>query len=613
MKTKIVLIGILFLLGLSRVSAQDDLTFTASAPQTVQAGQQFQYVIEGSEQGEVELPDLGDFQLLAGPFSSYSSHSQWVNGRMNMQTIVSYAFVLRIDAEGTHTIPPASIRVGRKNYKTNEVTVTVGPAGNQSGAPSASPRPPATSSPQSREASDDAVFLRVHPSRNSVFLGEQLVAELKVYTRVNTRPASNSGDLAYEGFYKQSLDPDATASRETVDGQQYVTQVLQRHILIPQKTGDLVIAPYESDWMIQQKVQRQSPGSLFDDIFNDPFFDNYQDVPVTLKTLPVQIKVKPLPQGAPEGFTGGVGSFHMEAELSASELDINEALSLRITIRGMGNLPLLGEPRVSLPLDHDLYDVDRKVHSSTNGQKIQGSVQFEYPIIARHAGNFRIPPVVFAWFDPSTGRYHQETTEEFNFSVRKGRGEESNGGVYVPGVGKESVDDIGTDIRDISRSEPHLRPVGFALMGNRMYAIGYLILLLGATAIFVLLRMVARRNADLTLLRNRKANSAARKRLKNAQRCLKSRDLDGFYEETTRAFWGYMSDKLSLETSRLTRESVQSDLRSRQVPAEAVEEFTRILDECEYSRYAPSSQQSEPQKLLDDAIQMIQNLETHLS
>ncbi len=223
-------------------------------------------------------------------------------------------------------------------------------------------------------------------------------------------------------------------SKQDINGEQYVTQVIQRHILIPQKTGELVIEPYESEWMIPQRVQRQSSSNIFDSFFDDPFFDSYQDVPVKLATRPVTIRVKPLPAGAPAGFTGAVGDFSMRATLSENEIGVNEALSLKITIRGDGNLPLLGEPEVNLPLDHDLYDVNKSLNTSNSGNRITGSVTFEYPIVARHAGRFRIAPVNFSWFDPASKQYRSTSTDEFIFTVLKGENEDEAGNVYIPGV-----------------------------------------------------------------------------------------------------------------------------------------------------------------------------------
>jgi len=608
-----------------------DQTFTATAPAVVEAGQQFQYIIEGSEQGELTLPPLEGFQLVAGPFSSYSSTSQWINGRMTMKTVVTYTHILRATGTGEYTIAPATVRVGRKDYRTNEVAITVtnAPGGQQGGGQAGQPgggqgaqqgdrtapggggaTGPGTGS---ADGESEPVFLRVVPSKRDVYVGEQLVSGLKVYTRVNTRPASSARDIPYEGFYKRSLDPDATAQREEIGGQQYITQVIQRHILIPQKSGDVVIQPYESEWIIQQRVQRRGTGSIFDNFFDDPFFNSYQDVPVSLSTRPVTIRVKPLPAGEPEGFTGGVGDFKMNATLSASEVEVNEALSLKITVRGTGNLPLLGEPQVNLPPDHDLYDVTRSVNISTEGNRISGSVTFEYPIIARHAGRFRIAPVRFAWFDPAAGQYRSAGSGEFNFTVLKGETEESPGSVYIPGLMQERVDDIGTDIRDISRTIPLFTPLSATLFGKGWYKLLYVLAFLLAIAAIIIFRYVARRNADLKLVRTRKASRFARVRLKQADRMRKEGKQERFYEEIGKAIWGYLSDKLDIETSSLSRERVIGEMEHRGVEGETVNEFLRILDDSEFSRFAPSSEKSDMDRLYRDAAGLVRNLENRLS
>lgn len=599
------------MLPVTVISGQDE-TFTASAPAVVKAGEQFQYVIEGSRQGDLKLPEMESFQLLAGPFSSYSSHSQWVNGKMTMETVVTYTHVLRALKQGDLVIPPASIRVGRKEYKTNEVRITV-TSGN---VPDPAPAPSGTGEDRQeevREGEADAVFMRVIPSRREVFVGEQFVSGLKVYTRVNTRPASSSKDLPYEGFYKKSVDPDASAQRQDINGQQYISQVIQRHILIPQKSGDIVIEPYESEWMVQQRVQRRSSGSIFDSFFDDPFFDGVQEVPTTLATRPVTIKVNPLPSGAPSGFTGAVGQFSMKAELSAEEISVNEALSLKVTVRGTGNLPLMGEPEVNLPPDHDLYDVTRSLNTSTSGNRISGSVVFEYPVVARHAGRFRIAPILFTWFDPASRQYRSATTDEFSFTVLKGESEEGAGTLYIPGTMQESVENLGTDIRDIIRTSPSMSPVSFSLIGKRWYRMLFIIAVVLTLLVIILIRTVMRRNADLSLVRNRQANRLARNRLKMADKYRNSGDDDRFYEEVGKAIWGYLADKLNIETSTLTKDVISAELGKGGVGDELLAEFSRILEESEFSRFAPSSEKAGVDQLYKDAVQLVKNLENSLS
>lgn len=595
-----------------------DVVFTASAPAVVRVGEQFQYMVEGSERGEVSLPSMDNLQLLGGPYSSYSSHSQWVNGKMTQKKLVSYTYVFRAVTEGTFTIPATTIKVGRKEYATNQVEIVANSSAVGSNAPVTSQgRSRAGNQGGSEDGSvgssseKDPVFLRVIPSKKEVYVGEQFVSGLKVYTRVNTRPGSSASDLPYEGFYKKSLDPDATAQQQEINGQSYVTQVIQRHILIPQKSGELKIAPYESDWMVQQRTQRQA-GNPFDNFFDDPFFNSYQDVPVTLATLPVTIHVKPLPTGAPVGFTGAVGEFEMKAKLSSSEIEVNEALSLNITISGTGNIPLLGEPEVNLPPDHDLYDVTRSLQTSTSDNRISGSVNFEYPIIARHAGRFRIAPVQFAWFDPKSGSYKTALTDEYNFTVIKGEYDDTSSGVYLPGEVHESVRDLGTDIRDISRVPPLFSPVKSSILGSSWYRLFYPLALLLTIVLIILIRVVARRNADLTLVRNRKAGRSARVRLKQADRFRKAGDPDKFYEEIGKALWGYLSHKLNIETFGLSREVVMEQMAQRNVPESQRDELLRILEESEFSRFAPTSERSDMNTLYSDAAQLIRNLENIL-
>ena len=594
------------------LNAQNE--FTASAPSVVRAGERFHYVVEGSEQGEVKLQAMEEFQLVGGPHSSYSSQSQWINGKMTQKTLVSYTYVFMALSEGTHIMPAAIVKVGRKEYATNEVEVVVNAAG--AGASQGNAGRSGQAGPQLGSApgpsDDEAVYLRVIPSKREVYLGEQFVSGLKVFTRVPTRQGSAVSDLPYEGFYKKSIEADATARQETVNGQVYVSQVIQRHILIPQKTGDVEIAPHESSWMVQQRVQRPRSNNPIDNFFDDPFFNPYQDVPVNLATLPVTIRVKPLPEGAPVGFTGAVGEFQMTAELSSDEIEVNEALSLKITISGTGNLALLGEPEVNLPPDHDLYDVTRSVRTSTAGNRISGSVSFEYPIVARHAGRFRIAPVQFAWFDPTTETYRTALTEEFNFTVLKGDNEETSGGVYIPGVVGESVRDLGTDIRDISRETPVFTMVNSSMYGSRWFRMFFPIALLLTLILILLIRIVARRNADLTLVRNRQAGKSARSRLKKADRYLRSGDSDKFYEEIGKAIWGYLSHKLDIETSGLSTDIILEKLEQRGVPQDLLNELIRIIESSEFSRFAPSSEKSDMSQLYKDAAKLIRNLESNL-
>jgi hypothetical protein len=267
---------------------------------------------------------------------------------------------------------------------------------------------------------------------------------------------------------------------------------------------------------------------------------------------------------------------------------------------------------VNLPPDHDLYDVTRSVHTSTSGNRLSGTVSFEFPIVARHAGRFRIAPVQFAWFDPATDAYKTAITNEFTFTVLKGENDDETGAVYVPGVVGENVRDLGTDIRDISREVPVFTVVKRSLYGSRWYSLFYVITLLLSLVLILLITVLSRRNADLTLVRNRKAGKSARTRLKKADRLRKTGDSDKFYEEIGKAIWGYLSHKLNIETSGLSRDVILEELEKREVQPDLQSELINILESSEFSRFAPTHEKSDMNSLYSDAAQLIRNLENNL-
>jgi hypothetical protein len=249
---------------------------------------------------------------------------------------------------------------------------------------------------------------------------------------------------------------------------------------------------------------------------------------------------------------------------------------------------------------------------SVSGNRIGGSVTYEYPIVARHAGRFRIAPIQFSWFDPGAGKYRSTTSSEFNFTVLKGDTEDGTGTVYIPGITQENVEDLGTDIRDITRISPILTPVNYSLMGLRWYRMFYLTILVLCILIILYIRTISRRNADLRIVRNRKASRSALNRFKLADKYRKSGDEDKYYDEVGKAIWGYLADKLGIETSGLSKEGILAELASRKLSPELLDEFSRIVDESEFSRFAPLSQKSGMDQLYRDAMQLIRNLENSL-
>jgi hypothetical protein len=126
------------------------------------------------------------------------------------------------------------------------------------------------------------------------------------------------------------------------------------------------------------------------------------------------------------------------------------------------------------------------------------------------------------------------------------------------------------------------------------------------------MRKRQRENADAVLLKNKKANKFAKKRLKEASKHLKQGDKDAFYEETLKALWGYLSDKLGIPVAELSRDNARERLQSKDVPQDMTDQFLQLIDDCEYARFAPSADEERMDRLYQDAISTISRLQQKL-
>jgi hypothetical protein len=121
-----------------------------------------------------------------------------------------------------------------------------------------------------------------------------------------------------------------------------------------------------------------------------------------------------------------------------------------------------------------------------------------------------------------------------------------------------------------------------------------------------------RRNSDLSLVRNRKAGKIAVKRLRTASSCLKNEQIDKFYDEILKAIWGYLSDKLNIPVSDLTRNNAITALIERGIDEDRINNLTGILDICEYARFAPSSSGTEAVTIYERTSQFIKSVENSI-
>lgn len=599
MKNKILLIA-LMLFSAFAAGAAEPVRFTASAPSTVIVDKPFQLVYTVNATGkDLKVPEFTNFEVLAGPFESRSSSYQVINGKASSSLSISYTFTLQGLKTGTYSVPPASIIVDGQKHSSNGLSIKVLPDDGSDAAGSSA----AQSGASTAKITNDKIFIRTNISKSSVYEQEPVVVTYKLYTLADVAGMNNMKMPDFNGFLKQELDQSQNKqlSYENFNGKNYGTIVLYQVLLYPQRTGDITIdkASFEAVIRVQNKTQVRS---IFDD-----FFDSYTNVNKALVAPAVKVKVYPLPGAKPAGFSGTVGQLSMSSTISATQVKANEAVTLKVVISGSGNMKLIKNPDIELPEGFEIYDpkVNNNFKTTTSG--VSGTKTIEYLFIPRNAGDFEIPAAEFVYFDLQEKTYKTLRTPVYNLKVSKGEGGES----VVSGnyVNKEDVKQLGKDIRFIETKPFKLTKKTEPVFGTVEGWILYLIPLLVALFLFFVLKRKALENSNIEFVRNKKANKQAQKRLKMAQKLLNEGKKDKFYEEVLKAVWSYLSDKLAIPAASLTKERVEAELTEKGVNADAIKQFTDILNTCEFARYAPNSGQQEMGNLYAEAIEAISNLE----
>jgi hypothetical protein len=441
----------------------------------------------------------------------------------------------------------------------------------------------------------------VIPSRTKIYQGEYITTGVKLFTRVSIASYHVVNLPTFEGFFKQDIETPALRSleQENINGEAYGTGILQRSVLFAQKSGTLIINPATVEVGIQQRVQSRSR-SFFDDFFGG----SVQTVPRELKSAPVNITVLPLPTGKPASFTGGVGQLDFKAKTDKTEVKANDPVTLTLTVSGTGNLRFIDAPRVNFPPDFEVYDP--KVTNNLNAVSTTGNKVFEYLVIPRHGGTYRIPAIEFSYFDPQAKQYKTVKSEEFILNVEKG--EEQPGTTVVSGITREDVKFLGKDIRYIKTGDMKLRHSEDIFFGTWKFWLWFIIPLIGFIIIAYVRRKYISRYSDVAFVKNKRANRFASKRLKTAQNFMNKGEQENFYEELSRALWGYLSDKLTIAVAGLSRDNVKNMMERHNVDETTANEFIEVIDDCEFARYAPS-QRADMNTLYSRAVDVINKMQ----
>lgn len=529
-----------------------------------------------------------------GQSSSYSN----VNGKMSQSYSYTYTLTVRAQQEGSYTFGPVTV----DGVSSNTVSYTIGAsaASSQPGAQDQNQgrtdqgRHNSADGPKFIGKGDGNLYLKANVSRTTAYEQEALVYTVKLYTTYDAiKFIGATAAPKFEGFVvEESKDVSNQLDYETIGGKTYATAIIARYIIFPQMPGQLKVLGNTYTVSVDER-----------EYYHDPFWGSMSVAkPLQLNVTPndLTIDVKSLPSPQPVNFSGGVGKFSISSNLPSQTFSSNQAASIVYSVTGTGNLKYVKLPDLNAlyPPQLEVYSPTPDVQTSVGRTNVSGTARFDYSFMPLESGSFRIPDVQLVFFNPESGKYETSTARGYEITVGKGKGSEKS------------------QTRGNMSFNPNLLPVDGGLsfshtpyvkrFGYWLFYILPVLILLGAVGYY---RAYLKANADLLAVRSRKADKMARKRLRKAGMCLKKGETDRFYDEMLAALWGYMSDKLKMPPSELTRQNISEKLDDRGIPEKVVSQFISLLDECEFAKYAPAATKDNMQPVYDQGVVVINSLE----
>jgi len=591
-KMKIIKSAAFILFLVTTVFAQDVRIRATVSGNTVSLNEQFSYSLElsGNFSGlpDPEFPDFKDFYVLSGP--NTSTNMQWVNGKMSSSK--TNTFYLQPKTEGSITIPAARLKYKGKIYSSNTITLKVVRSKTKAKV-SGQTR---TQSIKDSEISGQNLFIKTLVSKKKGYLGEQFIVTYKLYFKAQVRGYNFEQMPSYAGFWNEKFEMprQPVIESEVVNGINYNSAVLHKVALFPTQTGKLTIEPMQVSLEAVVQSRRRSR-SLFDSFFDDPFGRTVRQV---VTTKPVKITVLSLPeQGKPKDFNGAVGDFKFSIRADKSNAEVNEAISLKLKLRGAGNIKLAELPKIFIPEDIEQYEPKISSDVSKDGNRVSGSKTAEIILIPRIPGIYKIKPVHFSYFNPRSKKYETIVTKPISLQISEGKGGTVISGVQSSGLSRKEVSLLGKDIHYI-KAFTEFKAISFKPYFSAYFWSVIFIGLIVFMAFVIYDDRQARISGDARLARNRRAGRLASKQLSNARHRLQDQQKSEFYKSVSLALQGFVRDKLNIELTEFSAVNINNVLTERGIPQDEISEYQDVLQESDFKQFAGTASTTEECKAL---------------
>ncbi len=542
-----------------RVSLQEPIGFRVEA-------------LESDEMPQVDLQPLKrDFSIISGP--AQQTNIQWINGRMTSSRSLSWTLVAK--RSGQLTIPRLKVRVGKQTFQTQAIQILV--------------------EKDKRPSQLANVFIQVETDKHEVYPGEQVTATYKLYTRVNL----SIENIEYPkgvGFWTENLRVAQTIRfrDESVQGVHYKVATLYKVALFPTRTGVLSLDPLMTVCNVEVQRQRRTR-SLFDDSFFDSMFK--ETVTQYVRSDSLKIKVIDYPPGQPTDFTGAVGRFNLHAAVDTETVRVNEAITLSVTLDGTGNLNLFNLPEIHFPRNMEVFPPKSTYKKDEFRDQLTGTMTWEYILIPRSAGHYRIPKIELPYFNPDKRKWELTRSLPIDLRIQPAK----SNIVASANFTKEEVELLGEDIHYIHTATPRWHRKGDKSLPFWVWTSYGL-----ALAIFILPGFVTQtREKRLATQDIRRARNA----LRSAKKILSQKSEDPF-ATASNALYRYVKDKFSLTTDQLDPRMLETFLHSK-ISSENLDEIIALARICDAGRYAPGAAEHR-EKIIPRTLKILKSIDREL-
>ena len=623
---KISLLINLLLIGMCQCVSFAQVSFTAKiSPGSIGKNEtaELRLMIDNAQQvDQITPPSLKDFIIVSGPNQESGMESN--NGVTRQYIGITY--LLKPKSTGKFTIAAAIAKADGKTLRSNHLTlvVTKNPSGNNQynagpgfGGVSPFPEPVVQSSFKDfiirkgeniAEKINKNIFIKVDVSKPSCYVGEPVVVSYKLFTRLKSE-SSITKNPSFNGFSVIDLLPPGNTyySIEKLNGREYNVYILRKSQLYPLQAGaaELESAEVENNihFIREEYVNRHlyEMGDIFRDFTQTSIpAEGMHDEKVTLQSKQAFITVKPLPEkDKPPFFKGAVGNFTIEAGLEKNSFTTDDAGNLKIAISGKGNMTMVIAPDIEWPTGIEPYEPHTKEQLDKRAVPVSGTKVFQYPFtIAKH-GNYRIPAIVFSFFDVKEGIYKTVSTKPVNITVTRGIGKRPDIiNEHTVKSGKEQFFDT--------------------LFTNRwLIVIPVAILIL--TGLFIWLQKENKKHAPATNKKIKPDTSSGAVSVLTeipvnpftlTEEKLVRQDTHGFYEALNKELRKFLSDKLQVPLATINKKRIAEEADKKGVAVYTSLQIQQLLDDIEWQLYTPLAAEDKMQDMYNNANAIAHALNT---